>query len=43
MIAADKEALQSQLKQSALLIRSKELSFFINNFQALGTQSAVRE
>jgi hypothetical protein len=41
MIAADKEALQSELKQSALLIRSKELTFFTNNFQSLGTQAAV--
>ena len=41
MIAADKEALQSQLKQRALQIRSKELDFFTDNFQSVGTQSAL--
>ena len=41
MIAADKEALQSQLKQRALQIRSKELQFFTNNFESVGTQSAL--
>lgn len=41
MIAADKEALQSQLKQRSLQIREKELNFFTENFTGIGTQSAL--
>jgi hypothetical protein len=41
MIAADKEALQSQLKQSALQIRLKELDFFTGNFESVGIDDGL--
>jgi hypothetical protein len=33
MIEADKQLIQSQLKQSSLQVREKELNFFTQNFE----------
>jgi hypothetical protein len=41
MIAADKEALQTTLKQQALQIQEKELSYYTNNFNSLSTSSSL--
>lgn len=41
MLAADKLLLQSTVKQRAIQLREKELSLFNDNFNAVGTQSAV--
>ncbi len=41
MLAADKLLLQSNLKQRATQLREKELNLFNDNFNAVGTQSAV--
>ena len=41
MIQADKQLIQSQLKQSSLQVRRKELKFFTSNFESLGTTSAL--
>ena len=40
MIAADKQELESRLKQVTLQIREKEISVFTDNFAVLSTQSA---
>uniref|UniRef100_A0A7S2RJM5 PH domain-containing protein n=1 Tax=Rhizochromulina marina TaxID=1034831 RepID=A0A7S2RJM5_9STRA len=40
MIAADKQELESRLKQATLQIREKEISVFTDNFAVLSTQSA---
>lgn len=41
MLAADKLLLQSNVKQRAIQLREKELNLFNDNFNAVGTQSAV--
>ena len=41
MLAADKLLLRSTVKQRAIQLREKELSLFNDNFNAVGTQSAV--
>ena len=41
MLAADKLLLQSNVKQRATQLREKELNLFNDNFNAVGTQSAV--
>lgn len=41
MIAADREVVIAQLKQSAAELRMRELNFYTNNFQALGTTAAL--
>lgn len=41
MLAADKLLLQSNVKQRAIQLREKELNLFNENFNAVGTQSAV--
>ena len=41
MLAADKLLLQSTVKQRAIQLREKELALFNDNFNAVGTQSAV--
>ena len=41
MLAADKLLLQSNVKQRAIQLREKELSLFNDNFNTVGTQSAV--
>ena len=41
MLAADKLLLQSNVKQRAIQLREKELLLFNDNFNAVGTQSAV--
>ena len=41
MLAADKLLLRSTVKQRAIQLREKELTLFNDNFNAVGTQSAV--
>ena len=41
MLAADKLLLRSTVKQRAIQLREKELLLFNDNFNAVGTQSAV--
>ena len=41
MLAADKLLLRSTVKQRAIQLREKELTLFNENFNAVGTQSAV--
>jgi hypothetical protein len=41
MLAADKLLLRSTVKQRAIQLREKELLLFTDNFNAVGTQSAV--
>ena len=41
MLAADRRALHSKLRQASLQIREKELLFFNKSFQNIATQSAV--
>ena len=41
MLAADKLLLQSQIKQTAVELREKELKLHYENFNAVGTQAAV--
>mmetsp|Transcript_17367 Transcript_17367/g.17453 ORF Transcript_17367/g.17453 Transcript_17367/m.17453 type:complete len:213 (+) Transcript_17367:230-868(+) len=41
MLAADRLLLETNLRQSAIKLREKELNLFTNNFSALGTQAAV--
>ena len=41
MIQADKQLIQSQLRQSSLHLRREELKFFTSNFESLGTTSAL--
>ena len=41
MLAADKLLLRSTVKQRAIQLREKELALFNENFNAVGTQSAV--
>jgi hypothetical protein len=41
MLAADKLLLRSTVKQRAIQLREKELALFNDNFNAVGTQSAV--
>ena len=41
MLAADKLLLRSTVKQLAIQLREKELTLFNDNFNAVGTQSAV--
>jgi hypothetical protein len=41
MIQADKQLIQSTLKQQTLLVREKELNYFTRNFENIGTQSAL--
>ena len=38
MLAADKAALESELKRKALEIQDKELNFFVTNFGSIATQ-----
>ena len=41
MLAADKLLLRSTVKQRAIQLREKELLLFNDNFNAVGSQSAV--
>jgi hypothetical protein len=41
MIAADKEYLQTNLKQQALQIQERELLYYTNNFNSLSTSSSL--
>jgi hypothetical protein len=41
MIAADKEELQTALKQQALQIQERELLYYTNNFNSLSTSSSL--
>jgi hypothetical protein len=41
MLAADKAALESELKRRALEIQDKELNFFVNNLNSIATQSSL--
>ena len=41
MLAADKLALQSDVKQRSISLREKELKLFNSNFSAVGTQAAI--
>ena len=41
MLAADKAALETELKRKALEIQDKELNFFVTNFSSIATQGAL--
>ena len=41
MLAADKAALETELKRRALEIQDKELNFFVNNLNSVATQSSL--
>jgi hypothetical protein len=41
MLAADKAALETELKRKALEIQDKELNFFVTNFGSIATQGAL--
>ena len=41
MLAADRQLLETNLRQRAIKLREKELNLFTSNFSALGTQAAV--
>jgi hypothetical protein len=41
MLAADKAALESDLRKRAIEIQDKELTYFVNNFNSVASQSAL--
>ncbi len=41
MLAADRQLLETNLKQRAIQLREKELNLFVENFSSVGTQAAV--
>jgi hypothetical protein len=41
MLAADRQLLETNLKQSAIKLREKELNLYTENFASVGTQAAV--